>query len=198
MKLHGVGQLCLLAMASRSHAIQQFRHDKTFQPDHIPRVSEETMSIACTSKLVAVINGTTPGPAIHLAENKTSWVRFYNDFASDNLTMKAFSKPNPSSNETCTPEVIKVKPNQSYRMRTIGDVALSPLVFAVEDHDNLTVIAVDSRYTKPAETNIMQVGSGQRYDFILNTKTEDELQQLGKSLFWIQLETRYQHLLRSP
>lgn len=64
-------------------------------------------------------------------------------------------------------------------------------MFALEDHGNLTVIAADSRCTQPGEANIMQVGSGQRYDFILDTKTEDELQALGKSLFWIQLETRY-------
>lgn len=84
-----------------------------------------------------------------------------------------------------------MKPNQSYRFRTIAGVALSPLVFALEDHDNLTIIAADGKYTQPAETNMIQIGSGQRYDFILRTKTESELQKLGKSLFWIQLETRY-------
>lgn len=68
---------------------------------------------------------------------------------------------------------------------------MSPLAYAFENHDNLTIIAADSRYTQPVETNLIQLGSGQRYDFILRTKTEDELQQLGKSLFWIQLETRY-------
>lgn len=111
--------------------------------------------------------------------------------ADETLTQRPWSKPDPSTGETCGPEVIKVKPNQSYRMRAIGGVALSPLVFALEDHENLTVIAADSRYTQPSETDIIQIGSGQRYDFILQTKTEEELQSLGKSLFWIQLETRY-------
>ncbi|KAJ5155839.1 L-ascorbate oxidase [Penicillium capsulatum] len=106
------------------------------------------------------------------------------------------SKPyNPESaplpDEPCEPEIIKVKPNTTYRMRTIGGVALSPLVSGLEEHDNLTVIAADSHYTKPAETNMIQIGSGQRYDFILHTKTERELRDIGKSLFWMQIETRY-------
>jgi L-ascorbate oxidase len=67
-------------------------------------------------------------------------------------------------------------------------------VFEVEDHDNLTVIAADSRYTQPANTSLIQMASGQRYDFLIHTKTEQELQQLGKTMFWVQIETRYRAL----
>ncbi|PLB44503.1 L-ascorbate oxidase [Aspergillus steynii IBT 23096] len=314
-------QLLLLTLASCYTGVQQVRHDDTFQPHYILRVSEKEVSIACRSRLTALVNGTTPGPSIHLRENQTSWVRVYNDFTSDNLTMhwhglsqsvapysdgtpqasqwpiKAqhyfdyelrpavgeagtyfyhshvgfqavsvtgpliveeqdkppyeydeertifltelfnytdsrvvqgitapisdfhwpgeaasvlvngknypgllpnetntvppFIKANHSIERPCGPEVIKVKPDQTYRMRTIGGVALSPLVFGFEDHDNLTIIAADSHYTQPAETDMIQIGSGQRYDFLLRTKTEEELEKAGKSQFWIQIETRY-------
>ncbi|EEA25167.1 hypothetical protein TMatcc_006611 [Talaromyces marneffei ATCC 18224] len=94
-------------------------------------------------------------------------------------------------NTTCHPEIIEVEANKTYRFRAIGGVALSPLVLAFEDHGNLTVIAADSSYTQPAETDIIQMAAGQRYDFLLHTKTEEELQALAKNKFWIQIETRY-------
>ena len=61
----------------------------------------------------------------------------------------------------------------------------------IEDHDDLTVITADGRYTKPASTSRIQTGPGQRFDFLLKTKTDVELKKLGKSNFWIQFETRY-------
>lgn len=99
-----------------------------------------------------------------------------------------------SSDVKCHPEIIQVEPNKTYRFRAIGAVALSPLVFAFEDHDDLTIIAADASYTQPAETEIIQMASGQRYDFLLHTKTEEELQALGKTEFWMQIETRYRAL----
>jgi L-ascorbate oxidase len=87
--------------------------------------------------------------------------------------------------------VISVKPGKTYRLRVIGGVALSPLAVAFEDHENLTVIAVDSRYTQPASTDLIEIGSGQRYDVLLQTMSEEELKASGKTQFWIQMETRY-------
>ncbi|KAJ6008078.1 multi-copper oxidase [Penicillium herquei] len=78
-----------------------------------------------------------------------------------------------------------------YRFRAIGGVALSPLAFALEDHDNLTVISIDGAYTKPANTDLIEMAGGQRYDFLLETKSKEELQKLGKRNFWIQVENRY-------
>lgn len=62
-----------------------------------------------------------------------------------------------------------------------------------EDHDNLTIIAADGRYTKPAEATggRIQIDSGQRFDYLLTTKSEEELRKLNKTNFWIQLESRY-------
>ncbi|OKL61583.1 hypothetical protein UA08_03264 [Talaromyces atroroseus] len=91
---------------------------------------------------------------------------------------------------SCGPEIIQVEPNKTYRFRAIGGVAMSPFVFAFENHDNLTVIAADAGYTNPASTDYILMGAGQRYDFLLHTKTEEELRNLGKSEFWVPIEPR--------
>ncbi|KAH8703085.1 putative multi-copper oxidase [Talaromyces proteolyticus] len=315
----------LLVCLPWTMGLRQFRHDSNFQPDYILRVGEETTSAACRTRLSAVVNGTTPGPTLYMKENQTTWVRVYNDFRSENLTMhwhglsqsvspwsdgtpqasqwpikaqhffdyeirpqigeagsyfyhshigfqavtatgplvvheagenspydyesekiiflselfnwtdatvqkyltapisefgwtgeaasilvngngylglpanetetsKPWAKPDLSAEKPCSPEIIEVEPDTTYRFRTIGGVSLSPLVLAFEDHDNLTIIAADARYTQPASTDLIQIASGQRYDFIIHTKSEEELQDLGKSMFWMQIETRYRDL----
>jgi L-ascorbate oxidase len=63
------------------------RHDATFTPDHILRVTNENIDIACDSHLSVIVNGTTPGPALRLAPGTASWIRVYNDVEDQNLTM---------------------------------------------------------------------------------------------------------------
>lgn len=93
--------------------------------------------------------------------------------------------------ESCQLPVVEVEPDTTYRFRFIGATSLSHAIMAFEGHENLTVIAVDGgQYTQPATTNIMQLGSGQRFDIILRTKSEAELQAADKTDFFIQLETR--------
>ena len=106
-------------------------------------------------------------------------------------TPEPWTEPIPSITTACGPEIIQVEPDKTYRIRAIGAQALSMVSFAFEDHDNMSVIAVDAGYVQPAVTDHMQIGGGQRFDFLLRTKTERELQSLGKSMFWIQLESRY-------
>ncbi|KAI9367031.1 L-ascorbate oxidase [Aspergillus egyptiacus] len=100
------------------------------------------------------------------------------------------SDPSSGLSSSCTPEIITVQPDTTYRIRAIGGVALSTLAFAFEDHDNLTVIAVDAGYTQPAHTDHIVVSGGQRFDFLLRTKPEAELRRLEKTMFWTQLESR--------
>ncbi|KAH8423825.1 uncharacterized protein LDX57_001582 [Aspergillus melleus] len=133
-------------------------------------------------------NFSWPGEAASILVNGQNYPGL---LANETQTSQPWSKPNPSISRPCGPAVITVQPDQTYRMRTIGGVALSPLVFGIEDHDNLTIIAADSHYTEPASTNMIQIGSGQRYDFLLRTKSADELRRAGRSQFWIQFETRF-------
>ena len=99
-----------------------------------------------------------------------------------------WTKSEPS---VCGPEVIHVEPGKVYRIRMIGGTGLNLVSLAFEDHPELSVMAADARYTKLADTDRIQIASGQRYDFLLRTKMEHELRRLGKTDFWIQLEGRY-------
>lgn len=63
------------------------RHDDTFIPDHILRVTNDNIDIACDQHRSVVVNGTTPGPILRLAPGTSSWIRVYNDVEDQNLTM---------------------------------------------------------------------------------------------------------------
>lgn len=95
--------------------------------------------------------------------------------------------PNPSDT-SCQPHEFDVEPDTTYRVRVIGATAISLVTFAVEDYDNLTIIETDSSYVYPVEADHIQVDSGQRFSFILHTKSTSDLQ--GKTSSWIQFETR--------
>jgi L-ascorbate oxidase len=115
-----------------------------------------------------------------------------NSFAARNAT--GSSTPLPWTNQTvanltCEPDIIKVKPDSTYRFRTIGALALSLVSLQLELHENLTVIAADGQYTQPTNTDHIQVGPGQRFDFLLKTKSAAEIKALGKQHFWFQLDT---------
>jgi FtsP/CotA-like multicopper oxidase with cupredoxin domain len=66
---------------------------------------------------------------------------------------------------------------------------LSLVLFSFQNHKQLTVISADGTSTKPAKTDHIQAGPGQRFDFLLNTKSPAELEKLGRTWFWIQLQT---------
>lgn len=90
----------------------------------------------------------------------------------------------------CKLPVIDVLPGKTYRLRMIGATALSHVSLAIEGHENLTIIAADARYTQPFQVSHVQLGSGQRFDVILKTKTLEELAKLNRTQFWLQFETR--------
>ena len=76
--------LSLLFCCSRAGVVE---HGASFAPDYILRASAQNISVACASRYSVVVNGTSPGPQIHLQENQTSWVRVYNDMTDQNFTM---------------------------------------------------------------------------------------------------------------
>ncbi|EFQ35509.1 L-ascorbate oxidase [Colletotrichum graminicola] len=88
----------------------------------------------------------------------------------------------------CALPVIDVEPGKTYRLRFIGATALSMVQMGIMGHDNLTIIEVDGSYTKPHTEKFMQLSTGQRFDVILQAKTEEELQ--GTTDYLIQLETK--------
>lgn len=62
-------------------------HDSTFVPDHVLRITAQNISQACDQRYSAVVNGTSPGPAIRIRPGGSSWIRVYNDMHDHNLTM---------------------------------------------------------------------------------------------------------------
>jgi L-ascorbate oxidase len=88
------------------------------------------------------------------------------------------------------PAVFQVQPSKTYLFRCIGGQALSLVTFGFEDHNELTIIEADGQYTKPATVDHIQIGSGQRFSFLLKTKSASELKKAGKTDFFIQQENR--------
>lgn len=62
-------------------------HDGSFRPDHVLRITAENVPVACESRLSALVNGTSPGPAIHLSPGEITWIRVYNDMKIFNATI---------------------------------------------------------------------------------------------------------------
>lgn len=62
---------------------------------------------------------------------------------------------------------------------------------AIEDHDSFELIEVDSGYVNAHNISHLELNSGQRYSFLLHTKSAKELETLNKTMFWANLETRW-------
>ncbi|KAK4126927.1 multicopper oxidase [Parathielavia appendiculata] len=91
----------------------------------------------------------------------------------------------------CTLPVIDVEAGKTYRFRFIGATGLSFMTMGFEDHNNLTVVQVDgSEYNAPVTTDHIQLGGGQRFDVIFQTKTAEELREAGRVTYFLQFETR--------
>ncbi|KNZ59038.1 L-ascorbate oxidase [Puccinia sorghi] len=94
--------------------------------------------------------------------------------------------------KNCHPYVMHVEPGKTYRVRAIGMTALTFLYFAIESHLKLTVIEVEGGFIKRTSSSFMQLGSGQRYSFLLKTKTLKQLQdQGGQRDFYGRVESRW-------
>ncbi|KAI0402314.1 L-ascorbate oxidase [Xylaria palmicola] len=92
--------------------------------------------------------------------------------------------------DSCKPYIITVDPGKTYRFRFVSGATISFIQIGIEGHTNLTIISADGYYTKPAQTDHIQLGGGQRYDALITAKSEDELSAEGKDQYWIRFETR--------
>ncbi|KAJ9605703.1 hypothetical protein H2200_009552 [Cladophialophora chaetospira] len=75
---------CLFTSCARAKGL--VKHDASFIPDIILRVTIETIDLDCQPRLSTLINGQYPGPPIYLQPEQTTWIRVYND-ADVNTTM---------------------------------------------------------------------------------------------------------------
>jgi L-ascorbate oxidase len=98
-----------------------------------------------------------------------------------------------ASNETagtgsCTLPVIDVEPGKTYRLRFVGATAISMVALGIESHPKLEVIGADGHYTKSAVVDHMLVTSGQRFEVLFRTKTQEEIS--NQTDYIIQFETK--------
>ncbi|KAL6241434.1 hypothetical protein RBB50_011698 [Rhinocladiella similis] len=56
-------------------------------PEYVLVATAKNLTINCQTRFSVVINGTTPGPTLHMKENFTTWVRVYNRIPDQNLTV---------------------------------------------------------------------------------------------------------------
>ena len=61
--------------------------EDAYTPDYVLVATAQNYSMACESRYSVLFNGTSPGPALSLKENATTWIRVYNDIPSENLTV---------------------------------------------------------------------------------------------------------------
>lgn len=101
------------------------------------------------------------------------------------------SGPGPGSAASCAPAVFDVEPGKTYRLRVIGATILSLVKMGIEDHaDALQVMEADGADTQLVPIDHIQVASGQRFSFLLRTKTRNELRAANRTHFWIRYESR--------
>ncbi|KAG6000614.1 hypothetical protein E4U21_005287, partial [Claviceps maximensis] len=80
---------------------------------------------------------------------------------------------------------------KTYRLRVIGATILSLVKVGIEDHAGaLHVMEADGADTQLVPVDHVQVASGQRFSFLLRTKTPSELLASNRTHFWIRYESR--------
>ena len=65
-------------------------------------------------------------------------------------------------------------PDKQYRFRLVGAQGLFAYRVSIAGH-KLKVFAMDGTLVKPREVDFIIIHSGERYDFLLETKTADEI-----------------------
>jgi L-ascorbate oxidase len=68
-------------------------HDKSWEPEYVLIATAQNITTNCQSRYSVVFNGTSPGPAIHMREGKTTWVRVYNQIDDQNVTVVGRGPP---------------------------------------------------------------------------------------------------------
>ncbi|OWM73586.1 hypothetical protein CDL15_Pgr026685 [Punica granatum] len=70
--------------------------------------------------------------------------------------------------QQCAPEVLRVKPKQTYRLRIASTTALASLSVAVANH-KLVVVEADGNYVEPFEVDDLYIHSGENYSVLIKT-----------------------------
>ena len=81
-----------------------------------------------------------------------------------------------------------VSPGRKYRFRIVGIMSTYVIRFSIFKH-KLHVISTDGFLTKPYTVDVIDIHMGERYDFIIETNEDLELDLEGGNVFPIRIET---------
>ena len=84
--------------------------------------------------------------------------------------------------------IFNVSSDNTYRFRLIGAQSIFAYRVSVDEH-KLIVIATDGAFLEPMEVDYIIIHSGERYDFLLKTKTRSEIDNLNRENFMIRADT---------
>lgn len=79
--------LSLISFAACAVSLQTHTHDDSFVPDAVLTVTQGNIGIGGLERYSTLVNGSVPGPTLHLPEDKVFWIRVYNDMKDENLTI---------------------------------------------------------------------------------------------------------------
>ncbi|XP_010251700.1 PREDICTED: L-ascorbate oxidase-like [Nelumbo nucifera] len=83
----------------------------------------------------------------------------------------------------CTPDVLHVRPNKTYRLRIASTTALSSLSLAIGNH-KMVVVEADGNYVQPFAVDDMDIYSGESYSVLITTD------QNPSSNYWVSVSVR--------
>ncbi|XP_074320745.1 L-ascorbate oxidase-like [Silene latifolia] len=86
-------------------------------------------------------------------------------------------------NEQCAPQILRVDPNKTYRLRLASTTALASLNLAIGNH-KMTVVEADGNYVKPFTVQDLDIYSGESYSVLLHAN-----QDRTKN-YWVSLGVR--------
>ncbi|KAI8059586.1 Cupredoxin [Gongronella butleri] len=96
----------------------------------------------------------------------------YNGFiAADSYLVNGRGMTSDSKSSCPGYAALEVEHDKTYRFRVIGGLTFATVGLAIAKH-KMTVIEVDGDLIEPFETDYLEVSSGQRFSFLLNTDQE--------------------------
>ncbi|PSR86345.1 L-ascorbate oxidase [Actinidia chinensis var. chinensis] len=85
--------------------------------------------------------------------------------------------------EQCAPQVLRVLPNKTYRIRVASTTALASLNLAIGNH-KMVVVEADGNYVQPFAVDELDIYSGETYSVLLTTN------QQPSNNYWVSTSVR--------
>ncbi|KAL1158503.1 hypothetical protein V6Z11_A08G228200 [Gossypium hirsutum] len=92
----------------------------------------------------------------------------YNCSLAAKFSNSSISQCKFKGNEKCAPQVLKVRPNKTYRLRIASTTALASLNLAIKGH-KMVVVEADGNHVQPFAVNDLDIYSGESYSVLLKT-----------------------------